>query len=126
MVDKQMWNFIIYSFFFFYLLGYPKIAVFYCAMNELFWEDEEEEDEIEAEENIEDYSELDLEFQDVPLFFIPSYDHFPKYGLNFFNYSLCFNSFEKKLGFNLFSSRLNEEIINEYEDIFQEIEKNNK
>ncbi len=95
-VDDKLWNFLIWSSLFISYLGYPKFALFYCVANEVFWEDEEEEEEIDLEENVfrENYDELDYNF--IPPFFTPVYDYAYFYSLNKFRAYICFCLFFKK------------------------------
>jgi hypothetical protein len=74
-IDDKLWFFLIWSSLFILYLGYPKFALFYYSANEIFWEDEEEEDEIDQEENMytENYDELDN--TEIPYFFTPVYKY---------------------------------------------------
>jgi hypothetical protein len=95
-VDDKLWLFIIWSSLFILYLGYPKFALLYCVANEVFWEDEEEEYEVQQEENTFQENIDELEFYDIPQFFTPVYSYGYAYPLKHLCSYTCFYVFYKK------------------------------
>jgi len=80
-------------------LGFPKIAFFYYMANELYWEDEEEEDELEQLDDEADYI-FDPTSLDIPLFFTPKYVYYFRDVIKSITLDFGLHLQKDKLGFS--------------------------